>query len=249
MTSPLLRSGGGTDPTRVIGRRVGAWLLDQLLASVVVLGLGAMLGVRFVSQTGTNSRGQTVVTGSQLSGSPGAFAALAVVSFLYAVITQVVLVAQYGWSPGKLLVGLRVVGWDGRPPGVGKALVRGLVNWVGSWLSCLWYLPAFGIMNVTKGHRQPADMAANTYVIDGFYLGRMIIRTDAGVTAGPPAVHRDEAAEMLRDLGDGLPRPPAGHRPTEPFYDKQRDTYVVFSAKREAWLAYDKLTDTWNPIG
>lgn len=249
MTSPLLRSAGGTDPTRVIGRRVAAWLLDQVLASIVVLGLGALLGVRIVSETATNARGQTVVTSSQLDGSPGAFAAVAVVSFLYAVIAQVVLVAQYGWSPGKLLLGLRVVGWDGRPPGVGKALVRGLVNWVGSWLSCLWYLPAFGIMEVTKGHRQPADMAANTYVIDGFYLGRMIIRTDGGVTAGPPAVHREEAAEMLRELGGDVPRPPAGQRPTEPFYDKQRDTYVVFSAKREAWLAYDKQTDTWNPIG
>ena len=249
MTSPLLLPAGGTDPTRVVGRRVAAWLIDQVIGSLFALGLGALFGLRVVTETTTTARGQTVVTDSTVTGSPGAFAAVAVASFLYAAITQVVLVAQYGWSPGKLFLGLRVVGWDGRPPGVGKALVRGLVNWVGSWLSCIWYLAAFGVMEITKGHRQPADLAANTYVIDGFYFGRMIIRTDGGVTAGPPAVHREEAAELLRELGDEVPRPPAGHRPTDPFYDKQRDTYVVFSSKREAWLAYDKQTDTWNPIG
>lgn len=248
MTSPLLRGPGGTDPTNVIVRRVAAWFLDITLSSALSFGVAYLLGFRFVTQQVRNASGQTVEVASDITGSPGAWAALAVVSFLYAIVTQVVLVAQYGWTPGKLALGLRVVGWDGRPPGIGKALARGLVNYVGSIFSCLWYLLAFGVMVNAKGHRQPADMVASTYVIDNFYSGRMIIRTERGVTAGPPSVHREEADEMLRQIGQEQPVPPAGHRATDPFYDKARDTYVVYNQRRSQWLAYDKETDSWDPI-
>lgn len=249
MTPPQILPVSGADPTKVVVRRVAAWFLDQAISALVVLGVAALTGMSMSTQTTVNSRGQTVATGSTVEASPGAWAAVVVVSFLYAVVTQVVLVAQLGWSPGKFLVGLRVVAWDGRPPGLGRALVRGLVNWVGSWLACLWYLPAFGLMITTRGHRQPADMAASTYVIDGFYMGRMIMRTETGVAAGEPAVHREEAMALLAEIGHDVPVPPPGHRATEPFHDKSRDTYVVYNQKRETWLAYDKSTDTWNPIG
>ncbi|MEZ5142023.1 MAG: RDD family protein [Acidimicrobiales bacterium] len=215
MTSPLLRPLGGTDPTNVVVRRIGAWFLDQLIGALLVLGFATLVGVGVESDTTVDSRGQTVVTGSTVQGSPGAWAAVVVVSFAYAIVTQVILVAQLGWSPGKLLVGLRVVSWDGRPPGLGRALVRGVVNWVGSWFSCLWYLPAFGFLMTTKGHRQPADMAANTYVIDHFYLGRMIVRTETGVTAGERSVHAGNRGGCCGRLGEDVPIHPRATAATE----------------------------------
>ena len=42
-------------------------------------------------------------------------------------VVQVVLVGHFGWDPGKLVIGLRVVGADGTPPGWRRAALRSIV--------------------------------------------------------------------------------------------------------------------------
>src|SRR3546814_9866866 len=86
----------------------------------------------------------------------------------------VVLQGLTGWTIGKLITGLRVVGEDGRAPGLGKALLR----WV------LWVLDGFpyvlplvgGIVALTTvGHRRVGAMAAKTFVVDRGAMGSPIV--------------------------------------------------------------------------
>jgi hypothetical protein len=127
--------------------------------------------------------------------------------------------------------------------------VRELVNTVGQGLlSCFYDVPALFIAMNTVGHRQPADMVAQTYVIDSYYLGRLIVRRSERTAAGPPSVKREEMEELLRESGVPASFVPPNAKITDPFYEKSLDTYVVYNSKRETWLKFDKSTNTWSPI-
>jgi uncharacterized RDD family membrane protein YckC len=231
----------GPDPTKVVGRRVVAWILDDLLAAVGYAIVASIFGLTRVPSTGPGSDAYNTWLVQAL------FAQLVWVGVVFVI--RGALVGLYGWSPGKLLLGLRVVDFDGRPPGLAKGYVRELVNTLGTGLfGCFYDLPAFIIANNSAGHRQPADMAAQTYVIDSYYFGRLIIVRSGKAGAGPPSVKREEVEGLLRQ--SGVPDsfiPPHG-KITEPFFEKSLGTYVVYNVKRGAWLRFDKATKTWSPI-
>lgn len=67
---------------------------------------------------------------------------------------------QRGATPGKLLLGLRVVRRDGRPPGVGRALVRTV-------LLVIDLFPVVAVLTALSepDHRRLGDRVAGTYVI------------------------------------------------------------------------------------
>ena len=68
-----------------------------------------------------------------------------------------------GVSPGKAVVGIRIVNRHGNPPGVAAGLGRTLVaiaSWWALWLGYFW---AAG----DRHHRTWHDLAADTYVIRG----------------------------------------------------------------------------------
>ena len=88
-------------PVHRFGRRVAALSLDWLV-SYGLAALAMTFGLISMSML------STAVLGIWL--------ALGVVS-----------VRLFGFSPGQLVLGLRVVGVDGRPAGVGQALGRGLL--------------------------------------------------------------------------------------------------------------------------
>ena len=235
----------GPDPTDVVARRVFAWLADGFIGYIVWLTLIYSLGIpQSLQRTSRQNPGD--VDPNVALALLGALLILVVVMFAI----RVVLIGNFGWTIGKLIFGLRVVRYDGRPPGLSRAFVRSLVDGFGQGLlGCLYDLPALLCAMTTAGHRQPADMAAGTYVIDSYYLGRLIIQKGDRVVAGPAAVHRDELEAMLRSEGIDVPVfiPPDG-RITEPFFDKNLGTQVVFSRKLNQWLRFDKKTETWMPI-
>lgn len=233
----------GPDPTDVVGRRVGAWILDGVIGYFVSLSLIYAFGLPEMIEQPSERAGE--VNPDVLLAALLALLIIAVVFFAI----RVVLIGVFGWTFGKLMLGLRVVRYDGRPPGIGRALVRSSVDGLGQGLlGCLYDIPALFFAMTTAGHRQPADMAANTYVIDSYYLGRLIVRRGDRVVAGPASMTREEFDEYLH--AHGMPtsfRPPDG-RITEPFYDKGLDTHVVFSKKRNEWLRYDKKSGAWVPV-
>ncbi len=231
----------GPDPTDVVGRRALAFLLDGIIdyavIGLIMWSLGLYEPQNQLDPASTN-QSPDVLKLWLVAG-----AGMVLWSLL-----KMVLVGIYGWTPGKLVLGLRVVRFDGRPPGILKAFVRQLVMGLGSWFGCFYWIPALYVATTTQGHRQPADFAGGTYVIDAHYEGRLILRSGGKTHAGPPSVTREEAEELFRSQGIAAPTMPAGQRPTEPFFDKARDTYVVFSQKRGEWLQFDKTTDSWQPL-
>lgn len=230
----------GPDPTDVIGRRVMAWIADSFISYGVLIVFGALFGI-------WDDLGETAYVSMAAVGDPTALIVLVVFTILWALV-RMVLVAEYGWTPGKLIFGLRVVVWDGRPPGYGKALVRAVVFGLGeSLLGCIYWLGALAFAFSSRGHRQPADFAANTYVIDAVYLGRLIMPADGRVAAGPESVTAEELAAFRSGEGATVV-PPPGKKSTEPFFDKGRDTYVVFNTKQDRWLQFDKVDGTWGPL-
>lgn len=99
------------------------------------------------------------------------------IPILYYVAMMIVLAGLTGWTIGKVLAGVRLVRGDGRVPGVGRALVRSLVFWIGD-LGGLIGLP---VAVFSKGHRRLGDMAAGTFVVDRHFARIPLKLTRSGV--------------------------------------------------------------------
>lgn len=235
---------GGGDPTRCVWRRFFAWLADGLINLILLAGLLQMLGIEVARERTTGT-----VFDFTPEGDPQAYGAF-VFGVVLIFVVNVILVGKLGWTLGKLVLGIRVVGWDGKPPGLPKALLRGVVFGLGtSFLGCFYLVVALVTMTTTTGHRQPADYVAGTWVIDGWFKGRLLIETMNGMTAGPPAITREEAERYFEQHGGTKAQAAAlaapGPKSTKPFYDKTRDTYVVWNERRSEWLQFDKDREDW----
>ena len=167
------------DQIAPVGRRVAAHLLDvvtltalQLAVFFAVAEKGQALGDgptgAYESQGFTAEADATaqITLGDDrwfLDGGPAAlyiFAVLALWTLVYGVLQ-----GRTGQTPGKKLLGLRIVGADGGPPGIGAALLR----------SIMWIVDAFpyfipwltGFITASKGpeHRRLGDRTAGTWVV------------------------------------------------------------------------------------
>ena len=127
------------------GRRLGARLVDLVL----VYGPGTALLILLATGEGWST-----------SGRPELALVLAVLSV--AIAYELGFVAILGWTVGKRLFGLRVVGPDGRPPG-----------WAGAWLRLATLSPALlatpvcGVGVVRRHRRGAHDRVAGTVVVRG----------------------------------------------------------------------------------
>ena len=88
------------DPTRVVGRRVIAFLLDGIILTVVFFGVAAALGVDVVSDPISPS-------GWEVEGSDTALAMTAILPFAYFVLVNVAALAALL----NLARGRRIVRW------------------------------------------------------------------------------------------------------------------------------------------
>src|SRR5215468_1016709 len=78
--------------------------------------------------------------------------------------------AFWGRTLGKLLTGLVIIDRDGRPPGIGKALLRTLLRLIEVNPFLLGGIPA-GITVIASQNRQRlGDMAARTFVVRSKHL-------------------------------------------------------------------------------
>jgi uncharacterized RDD family membrane protein YckC len=233
----------GTDPTKSIIRRLVAWVLDTLLAALVVVAGFWLLPVTFVEHAAAPG-----VSYFEPEGSTLAIVVFALLPLAVWVGNEVVLQGRRGYTVGKFLLSLRTVRFDGRPPGMWRAFVRSLVLSVGLGLiGCFWGLFALLLVTFTKGHRRLGDLLAATFVIDSFYEGRLISLTSTGAVSGPPSVYASEVSEAVTRPGGDRALVEARLRPNDPVFDKSRGTYVVWNAKQDRLLTFDKETKTWEP--
>jgi uncharacterized RDD family membrane protein YckC len=181
-TSPYGYAATRRDPTAVVGRRIGAFFIDALVAMVVGLLLFLLLadkvslteaqlkyGCRIERIETFSTRDNTTVSCPDklafdvndhvwVADTGPFFALYALFSFAY----YALLPGVTGWTIGKLLVGVRVVNKDGNPAGLGRNVVRWLLFIVDGFFLLL---PGLITMLASRGHRRVGDMAAGTYVV------------------------------------------------------------------------------------
>jgi uncharacterized RDD family membrane protein YckC len=166
-------------PTAVVGRRVGAFLIDLLV-------LGAINAVLFFPFASTDKEiVQKVLSGdldpnsstyvnltfggtqySLVGGGAALFFLLSIATwFLY----TVVLPGRTGATAGKAVVGVRVVKDDGTlPAGIARNLVRQLL-WIIDGIA--FYLVGFITAKVSSRNQRVGDMLAKTLVVKKEFAG------------------------------------------------------------------------------
>jgi RDD family len=171
------------DPTAVMGRRVAAWVVDSviILAPSVALFTNELefLEESDLDQSGTDfcedymdrNEGVCVDVGDRVYFSDGVPVAPWAAFLGLSVLIYVLIQGLKGWTPGKLLFGIRTVAGDGRAPGIGRAAIRWLFLIVDGLCAGL---VGFIVALTSRGHRRVGDMAAKTFVVGGRYMGHPI---------------------------------------------------------------------------
>jgi uncharacterized RDD family membrane protein YckC len=166
MTRPALVD--GRDPTQVITRRGVAFVIDALLLALIPTATALLVGgadIRRGDCPDPLPAGRDCIgfkNEVMLIDKRAFFVFVGVLALLYLGVF-VVVQGLTGASPGKALLGLRVIRPDGTTPGRLRSLVR-VVAWVVDGLALLvpvalwsaWFSP---------GHRRVGDWVAGTYVI------------------------------------------------------------------------------------
>jgi uncharacterized RDD family membrane protein YckC len=138
------------DSTEVVGRRIGALLIDSVLFGIVFVVLGVATG------GGTASHGHA---GVHL----GPSTTLVWLGTIYAY--HFVCEATTGQTLGKKLLGIRVVNLDGTRAGAGAVLVRTVLRLIDA-LPILYIVGLASVLGTGSGRRQRVgDLAAGTTVV------------------------------------------------------------------------------------
>ncbi|MGV3758689.1 MAG: RDD family protein [Actinomycetota bacterium] len=282
--SPAVPAPGG-DPTAVFGRRIVAFLIDVLLLAVPAVFLVSSsfeyIQADRVADPETFCDEYTdrfdgfCVDLSDVDdriyfteGIPTGGSALAWGGSL---LLAVVLQGLTGWTPGKLVMGLRTVKADGSPVGIGRAFVRWILMIVDGQ-PC--GLPLVGLITAgtSTGHRRVGDMAAKSFVVRASAAGAPI--QVPGLAAGAGAGYGDTWSQPTPPPGAGWGTPPTTSpsswdqpvapapgqwdqpsAPTgpstpqgSPQWDEARGTYIQWDAAQGKWLQWDETARRWDVI-
>jgi uncharacterized RDD family membrane protein YckC len=173
-----------TKPTQVMGRRIGAFVIDlipQYLFAYILFSIMAEKKSETLDNlapgekvhTYFNINDHAIVGGGKLT---LFFLIWLAFSFFY----NAVLEGTQGWTPGKAAVGIRVLNAQGQIPGLGAATVRWLfwfVDAIATWLVGLITALA------TENNQRVGDLVAKTYVVDKRWVGTPLPL--GGLPAGP----------------------------------------------------------------
>jgi uncharacterized RDD family membrane protein YckC len=138
------------DSTEVVGRRIGALIIDAVLLAVVFFVVGLASG------GGHSGNGRASIT----LGSSATLVFLGI-TLAYFFICE----GMTGQTLGKRLLGIRVVSADGSRASWGQALGRTLLRVVDS-LPILYIVGLITVLATGRGRRQRVgDLAAHTLVV------------------------------------------------------------------------------------
>lgn len=228
------------DPTDVLWRRIGAFLVDVVITAILWGVLALVL------------RG---VIGSVITW---------VVVLVIVVANAVVLQGLTGASVGKKMIGIAVVDDEGRVCGIGKATVRWLL-WIVDAFP--WCFPAVGLITCfsSKDSQRVGDRVAGTYVVDKSFVGSppFALAFPADPDQPPYRLNTMSAYQTGPVNAPTTPAPGTAHEPppaapegyeaspakpgNEPVWDPERNTYVRWDARYNRWLAFDEQTRQWTP--
>jgi uncharacterized RDD family membrane protein YckC len=172
-------------PTKVVGARVGAFVIDWLLLSAISFGLYLLLTKSFPKEGFDNG---IVIGNTRHAFEPGSSnrAVWGVLEFVAALGIYVIAPGLTGRSPGKAATGIRVVNAEGQPPGIGRALVRWLLWIVDYFPYIVPALTGFIVALSSRANQRVGDMVAGTWVVRAEAAGQPVEQLLA--RAAPAAV-------------------------------------------------------------
>lgn len=268
-TSPYGYSTPPPEPTAVVGRRIGAFFIDAVIASVVGFLIFFAVADRvsldeamakynctpvFLERVGGGARydvrcpNKFVITANNevWVAEPGPVIGLgALLSFAYFAL----LPGLTGWTLAKLMVGIRVVDSKGAIAGVGRNALRWLLFAVDGFFTL--FIAGLVTFLVSKGHRRIGDMAAGTFVVSARAVGT------------PPLQPQPTPGGYTGSMPGWPPGPPPGAAPAHPpgaapmaspqgapapVWDQARNTYLQWDAQAGRYLQWDPLQQRWKPI-
>ncbi len=241
------------DPTNVMGQRIGAYAIDTLVATLVVIAVGLPVFFAQVDRVSTNRNDYCKSYKNQHSGGFCVISddtAYTMTSAKVGKLSQAFYGAVIGWTLlnaallqgitggtiGKLLLGLRVVRRDGGRAGIGRCLVRTILLIV---VDSLCFIIGLVLSLSTSGHRRVGDMVASTFVVRKEDEAKRVGVGDAVGVAGPwaPAdTYQPPPSSGAQTDGDG------------PTWDPARIAYIQFDRSRSAWVQWDDRAKEWKPI-
>lgn len=170
------------NPTAIVGRRVGGFLIDFLVAGVIYWGLFFLMAEERSSQPTDSIRAYLSLGDTAYAITGGKAALFFLIFLLLGFAYWSVLPGVTGWTLGKLATRTRVVGEDGRlPAGIWRNVARQAMGVADYFPYILPGLTGFIVALSTRDHRRVGDIVAKTYVVKKQAAGRPL------ATQGPPA--------------------------------------------------------------
>ena len=297
----------GADPTDVMGRRIVAYIIDAVIAGIVLFAVmyplwqstsvtapsgmvecGADSDEGFGSndfQPGVRTRLDATICfddGSEVRYIPQDkegqfFGTLSLVSGGTSFVMLILLQGLVGASPGKLLLGLRVVKEDGSNAGIGRCLIRTILLIVdGACCAIIGLVTAFQ----SQRHRRVGDMAASTMVISRSDQDALVLARSGQPLPGYQDVAAQQWATQNQPTpptgswdpygGIQLPGDPPADAPVSsawstpptsptappsapvaadgPTWDAARNAYIQYDQAQGAWMQFDDVAKQWKPI-
>lgn len=152
-------------PTKVVGRRVAAWILDAII-------LGIISAIAWFALTKSVGTGGCIGGGVEINGKCRGFVdggnrgLWFVINGLASIGILWVMQGLTGKTPGKAAMGIKTVKADGNPPGIGRAALRSILYIVDGFPYIIPYLLGFIVALTSSRNQRVGDMAASTFVID-----------------------------------------------------------------------------------
>jgi uncharacterized RDD family membrane protein YckC len=153
-------------PTKVVGNRVGAWIIDLLI-------LSAVSAISWYALTKNVGGGGCIGGGVEINGKCRGFTADAsgnrtawlLINILVPIGILWVMQGITGKTPGKAIAGIKTVNAEGNPPGVGRAALRSILWIVDGFPYLIPYLTGFIVALTGERNQRVGDMAAGTFVV------------------------------------------------------------------------------------
>ncbi len=195
------------DPTKVVGRRVVAFIIDGIILSLVSSAIFFAMADTEEDHLKSLASGdieidETLYGNFEISGDEYSIAGsdfwiYVGIVLLIGILYRWVLPGLKGWTPGKLMLGIRVVGENGQFAGIWRNAVREIL-WIIDGLFV--YLVGFITAMTTKRHQRVGDLVAKTFVIQADAVGSPVVAAAPAAAVPPPAA----------------PPPPGGAPPAPP---------------------------------
>ena len=166
-------------PTQVVGRRVAAFVIDSLIWA-------AIIAISWYAHTKNVSPGSCLDGGIEINGKCRGFVASesgnrTVWLLIVAIATIglfIVMQGLTGKTPGKAMLGIKVINAQGERPGIGRTIVREIL-----WIVDFWIVALIAAL-ASQNNQRLGDMVGGTYVVDANYTGA--IGGAQPAFAGPP---------------------------------------------------------------